>query len=263
MASGLAGLLVFIVIFGIVLLFLGVKVVQQIERGVVFRLGKVQDTARQPGLTFIIPIIDQMRKVNVQVIAAPIPAQEGITRDNVTVTVDAVVYFRVHDAIMATVEVQHYPSAMALLAQTSLRSIIGQSDMDHLLSQRAQLNASLAELLDEAAARWGITIDRVELKDVSLPETMKRSMSRQAEAERERRARVITADGELQASTKLSEAAQVLSNSPAALQLRMMQTIVEVAAEKTSTLVMPFPIELLRYFDAATNAMREKEAGSD
>jgi hypothetical protein len=182
-----------------------------------------------------------------------VPAQEGITRDNVTVRVDAVVYFRVVDPIKATINVQNYMFAISQQAQTSLRSIIGQSEMDQLLSERDSVNRELRRIIDEPTeGPWGIRVERVELKDVSLPENMKRSMSRQAEAERERRARIITADGEYQASKRLAAAANVMSRDPAALQLRLLQTVVEVAAEKNSTLVMPVPVELLRFFDKFT-----------
>jgi regulator of protease activity HflC (stomatin/prohibitin superfamily) len=227
------------------------RVVRQIERGVVFRLGRAQSAVRTPGLTMLIPVVDRMTKVNVQVITMPVPAQEGITRDNVTVRVDAVVYFRVIDAWRAAVIVEDYRFAILQVAQTSLRSIIGKSDMDDLLSNREKLNEGLEIMMDSPSAGWGVEIDRVEIKDVALPESMKRSMSRQAEAERERRSRIITADGELQASAKLSQAAQAMSATPAALQLRLLQTMVEVAAEKNSTLVLPFPVEMLRFFEAA------------
>lgn len=226
------------------------RVVQQFERGVVFRLGRVQPGTRGPGFTKIIPVVDRLRKVNMQVVTMPVPAQDGITRDNVTVRVDAVLYYRVVDPIRAVVEVQDYAFAIAQVAQTSLRSIIGKSELDELLSNREHLNQGLEVMLDSPAAPWGIDIDRVEIKDVALPETMKRSMSRQAEAERERRSRVITADGELQASQRLADAAATMAGTPAALQLRLLQTMVEVAAEKNSTLVLPFPVEMLRYFEA-------------
>lgn len=225
------------------------RVVRQIERGVVFRLGQVQRPPRPPGFTMIVPIVDHLRKVNVQVVTMPIPAQEGITHNNVTVRVDAVVYFRVVDPVRATVEVQDYEFAVSQVAQTSLRSIIGKSELDDLLCNRERLNEGLALMIDSPAVGWGVSIDRVEIKDVALPETMKRSMSRQAEAERERRSRVITADGEFQASKKLASAATAMADTPAALQLRLLQTIVEVAAEKNSTVVLPFPVELLRFLD--------------
>jgi regulator of protease activity HflC (stomatin/prohibitin superfamily) len=226
------------------------RVVKQVERGVVFRLGRAQQEVRRPGITALIPVVDRMTRVNMQVVTMPVPAQDGITRDNVTVRVDAVVYFRVIDPTRAVVEVQDYQFAISQVAQTSLRSIIGKSELDDLLSNRERLNEGLEMMLDSPAASWGIEIDRVEIKDVALPETMKRSMSRQAEAERERRSRIITADGEFQASQKLSEAAASMAATPAALQLRLLQTMVEVAAEKNSTLVLPFPVEMLRYFEA-------------
>jgi regulator of protease activity HflC (stomatin/prohibitin superfamily) len=226
------------------------RVVQQIERGVVFRLGRAQKEIRTPGLTMLIPVVDRMKRVNMQVVTMPVPAQDGITRDNVTVRVDAVVYFRVIDPMRAVVQVQDYLFAISQVAQTSLRSIIGKSELDDLLSNRERLNEGLEVMLDSPAASWGVEIDRVEIKDVALPESMKRSMSRQAEAERERRSRIITADGEFQASQRLSEAASAMAATPAALQLRLLQTMVEVAAEKNSTLVLPFPVEMLRYFEA-------------
>jgi len=239
-----------------------VRVVRQIERGVVFRLGRVQEKPRPPGLTTLVPFVDRMKCVNVQVVTMPIPAQEGITRDNVTVRVDAVVYFRVIDPIRAVVEVQDYQAAVSQVAQTSLRSIIGKSELDDLLSDRERLNSGLELMLDSPATGWGIEIDRVEIKDVALPDSMKRSMSRQAEAERERRSRIITADGELQASEKLTQAAAMMSTAPAALQLRLLQTFVEVAAEKNSTLVLPFPVELLRFLEAATPRQQEQVESS-
>lgn len=230
------------------------RVVQQYERGLVFRLGRLRDGVRGPGLTTMLPVIDRMRKVNMQITTMPVPAQDGITRDNVTVRVDAVVYFRVLDPVLATVNVQDYMFAVSQVAQTSLRSVIGKSDLDDLLSNRERLNQGLELMIDSPALDWGIHIDRVEVKDVALPEAMKRSMSRQAEAERERRARVISADGELQASEKLSQAAGTMADTPGALQLRLLETIVSVAAEKNSTLVLPFPVELLRYLERNTPA---------
>jgi regulator of protease activity HflC (stomatin/prohibitin superfamily) len=227
------------------------RVVQQYERGVLFRLGRVQQPVRAPGLNMIVPIVDHLEKVSLQIVTMPVPAQEGITRDNVTVRVDAVVYFRVHDPVRAIVEVQDYQFAVLQVAQTSLRSIIGKSELDDLLSNREPLNQGLALMIDSPAVGWGVEIDRVEIKDVELPDSMKRSMSRQAEAERERRSRIITADGEFQASQKLALAAAAMADTPSALQLRLLQTIVEVAAEKNSTVVLPFPVELLRFLEQA------------
>lgn len=239
---------------------LGVRVVQQYQRGVVFRFGRVREQIRGPGLAFLVPVADRMRRVNVQIITMPIPAQEGITRDNVTVRVDAVLYFKVVDPVQASVNVQDYELAMSQVAQTSLRSIIGKSELDDLLANREPINQGLELMLDSPALGWGVQIDRVEIKDVALPDSMKRSMARQAEADRERRARIITADGEFQASTRLAEAATIMSRAPAALQLRLLQTVVEVAAEKNSTLVLPFPVELLRFLDSATKANEATEA---
>ncbi|WP_029112821.1 SPFH domain-containing protein [Mycobacterium sp. URHB0044] len=239
---------------------LNVRVIKQFERGVVFRFGRLQSDVRGPGLTMLIPLADRLQKVNMQVITLPVPAQDGITCDNVTVRVDAVIYFRVEDPVRAAVDVQDYMSAIGQVAQTSLRSIIGKSNLDDLLSNRERLNEGLELMIDSPALGWGIHIDRVEIKDVSLPESMKRSIARQAEAERERRARIITADGEFAASEKLSQAARVMAESPAALQLRLLQTMVEVAAEKNSTLVLPFPVELLRFLERATPVTEEKTA---
>jgi regulator of protease activity HflC (stomatin/prohibitin superfamily) len=239
---------------GLGVLWLGssVRVVKQFERGVVFRFGRVQTAIRGPGLTLLMPIADRLQKVNMQIVTMPVPAQDGITRDNVTVRVDAVIYFTVADPVRVVVGVQDYVSAIGQVAQTSLRSIIGKSDLDDLLSNREHLNQGLELMIDSPAVGWGVHIDRVEIKDVVLPDSMKRSIARQAEAERERRARVITADGELQASEKLAQAAETMTAHPAALQLRLLQTVVEVAAEKNSTLVLPFPVELLRFLERAT-----------
>jgi len=250
--AALVTVLVVLVILGIIGLSRSIRVIQQFEKGIIFRWGRIVSAPRGPGLTVIRPIGDRLQKVNMQIVAMAVPAQDGITRDNVTVRVDAVVYFRVVDPIKAVVNVQNYLFAVSQQAQTSLRSIIGRSDMDQLLTDRATVNKELREAIDEPTeGPWGIRVERVEIKDVSLPESMKRSMSRQAEAERERRARIITADGEFQASKRLAAAANVMARDPAALQLRLLQTVVEVASEKNSTLVMPLPVELLRFFDKA------------
>ncbi len=233
----------------------GFKIIAQYEKGIVFRFGRVLPVTREPGLTWVNPFTERLRKVNMQIIAAAVPGQEAITRDNVTLRVDAVVYYRVVDPLKAIINVQNYTYAVSQVAQTSLRSVIGQSTMDQLLSERDKVNAHLKDVIDAPTEEpWGIRVERVEVKDVSLPESMKRSMSRQAEAERERRARIIGADGEYQASKKLAQAAAVMAADPAALQLRLLQTVVEVAAEKNSTLVMPVPVELLRFFDRAAPA---------
>ncbi|MBO0805492.1 MAG: slipin family protein [Nocardiopsaceae bacterium] len=245
--------LVIVVIAALIAVGRSVRIVQQFEKGIVYRFGRVLPEVRGPGLTLLRPIGDRMQKVNMQIVAMAVPAQEGITRDNVSVRVDAVVYFRVVDPIKATINVQNYMFAISQQAQTSLRSIIGQSEMDQLLAERETVNRELRRIIDEPTEEpWGIRVERVEIKDVSLPEGMKRSMSRQAEAERERRARIITADGEYQASKRLAAAANQMAKDPAALQLRMLQTVVEVSAEKNSTLVMPIPVELLRFFEKMT-----------
>jgi regulator of protease activity HflC (stomatin/prohibitin superfamily) len=241
----------------------GFKVITQYEKGIVFRFGKALPGLREPGLTWVNPFTSRLTKVNMQIVVAAVPGQEAITRDNVTLRVDAVVYYRVIDPVKAIINVQNYKFAVSQVAQTSLRSVIGQSDMDQLLSEREKVNAHLKDVIDEPTEQpWGIRVERVEVKDVALPESMKRSMSRQAEAERERRARIISADGEYQASKKLAQAAAVMSADPAALQLRLLQTVVEVAAEKNSTLVMPFPVELLRFFDNAPPAQGRVQAAA-
>ncbi|HEV3068828.1 MAG TPA: slipin family protein [Streptosporangiaceae bacterium] len=258
LATVLIVILVILVVGGLVTVGRSLRVIQQYERGLIFRFGKVLPETKGPGLTIIRPVGDRLQKVNMQIIAMAVPAQEGITRDNVSVRVDAVVYFRVVDPIKAVINVQNYMFAVSQQAQTSLRSIIGQSEMDQLLAERETVNRELRRIIDEPTeGPWGIRVERVELKDVNLPEGMKRSMSRQAEAERERRARIITADGEYQASKRLAAAANVMARDPAALQLRLLQTVVEVASERNSTLVMPVPVELLRFFEKMTPAERQ------
>jgi len=250
MVAVIVVLVVILIVAGLIAAGRSFKIIQQYEKGIVYRWGKVLPEVRGPGFARINPVSDRLQKVNMQIVAMAVPAQEGITRDNVSVRVDAVVYFRVVDPIKATINVQNYMFAISQQAQTSLRSIIGQSEMDQLLAERETVNRELRRIIDEPTEEpWGIRVERVEIKDVSLPEGMKRSMSRQAEAERERRARIITADGEYQASKRLAAAANVMSRDPAALQLRLLQTVVEVAGEKNSTLVMPVPVELLRFFE--------------
>jgi regulator of protease activity HflC (stomatin/prohibitin superfamily) len=250
MAAAVVAVIIVLAVIGLVLAALGVRVIQQYERGVVFRVGRLRSGVRDAGLTLIVPVVDRLVKVNMQIVTMSVPAQEGITRDNVSVRVDAVVYFRVVDPVKAVVNVQNYLFAVSQVAQTSLRSVIGRSELDELLSEREKVNQALKIIIDEPTeGPWGVRVERVEVKDVALPESMKRSMSRQAEAERERRARIITADGELQASEKLSLSGRALAQDPSGLQLRLLQTVVEVAAEKNSTLVMPFPVELLRFLE--------------
>lgn len=245
-------LVILIVAIALVALTLGgaaVQAVQQYQRGVVLRFGRLLPTVRQPGLRVIVPFVDRMTKVPVQTTVLDVPSQNAITRDNVTIGVDAVVYFKVTDPVRAVVNVDDYLRATSQVAQTSMRSVIGRADLDTLLADREQINAELRAVIDAPTEDWGVSIDRVEIKDISLPEGMRRSMSRQAEAERDRRARVISAEGELEASEKLTQASERMSSAPGALQLRLLQTVTDVASDKNSTLVMPLPVELLRFLD--------------
>jgi len=234
-------------IFLLVILSSAIKIVQEYERGVIFRLGRLQG-ARGPGLFFIIPIIDRMTKVGLRVRTLDIPAQEAITRDNVTVKVNAVAFYRVIDPSDAIVQVEDFNRAMWQIAQTSLRSVLGQSDLDELLIHRDQINQKLQQIIDEATEPWGIKVSIVEVKDVELPETMKRAMARQAEAEREKRAKIIHAEGEYQAAQQLSAAAATMSKQPTAIQLRYLQTLTEISVEKNSTIIFPVPIEFMSVF---------------
>jgi regulator of protease activity HflC (stomatin/prohibitin superfamily) len=244
-----------IVLAGIVILFLAtsIKIVQEYERGVIFRLGRCVG-AKGPGVFFIVPVIDKITKINLQIIAAPVASQQVITKDNVTVTVDAVAYFQVIDPAASVVRIRDWYTASQLVAQTSLRSIVGRHDLDQLLSERERIDTELQIALDTQTEPWGIKVHRVEIRDVSLPEQIQRAMARQAEAERERRAKIIAAEGELQASQKLGQAADVIANSPGALQLRQLQTMVEISAEKNSTIIFPIPVELLEAFQAISKS---------
>jgi regulator of protease activity HflC (stomatin/prohibitin superfamily) len=253
-------LLAVVGLLAVVVLGASLKQVQQYQRGVVLRFGRLLPAVRDPGLRMIVPFVDQMTKVPVQTLVLDVPSQGTITRDNVTIGVDAVVYFRVVDPVKAVINVENYMVATSQVSQTSLRSVIGRADLDTLLSDREAINTELRAVIDTPTEDWGIKIDRVEVKDISLPESMRRSMSRQAEAERDRRARVISADGEYQASTKLAQAADAMSATPGALQLRLLQTVADVASDKNSTLVMPFPVELLRFFEQAAGGRPEQAA---
>jgi regulator of protease activity HflC (stomatin/prohibitin superfamily) len=247
----------------------GIRVIQEYERGIVFRLGRVLARPRGPGLFFIIPYgIDRLVKVNLQTVAMNVPPQDVITRDNVSVRVDAVIYFRVIDPTRAIVEVQNYLFATSQMAQTTLRATLGKVELDGLLSKRDEINEELARVIDDLTEPWGVKVQQVEIKNVDLPENMQRAMARQAEAERDRRARIISADAEFQASRKLAQAAEVMATNPQSLQLRFLQTVGEVATERNSTLVMPIPIELLSFFsraaggDLATVLARNDEAAA-
>jgi regulator of protease activity HflC (stomatin/prohibitin superfamily) len=239
--------LVAVVVLAFVLLSSTIKIVQEYERGVIFRLGRLVG-ARGPGLFFLIPGVERMRKVDLRIVTLEVPAQEAITRDNVTVKVNAVVYFRVVDPEEAVVKVLDYIRATSLIGQTTLRSILGQSDLDHLLSERDKINTELQQVIDTQTSAWGVKVTSVEVRDLELPQSMQRAMARQAEAEREKRAKVIHAEGEYSASQQLANAAQVIGSQPATLQLRYLQTLTEIAAEKNSTIVFPLPLELLQGF---------------
>jgi regulator of protease activity HflC (stomatin/prohibitin superfamily) len=249
--EGLALFLVVVGLVGLIVLIRMLRVVPEYERGVVFRLGRVLSGPRGPGLIILIPFIDKMVRINLQTIAVNVPSQEIITRDNVTVRVDAVAYFNVVDPLRAVVNIQNYLFATSQVAQTTLRSVCGTAELDELLSERDRLNAQIQHIVDDLTEPWGVKVTLVEIKDVTLPPEMQRAIARQAEAERERRAKIISAEGEFQASQKLADAAGVISTNPVAYQLRVLQTVSEVAAEKNSTLVLPFPIELLGPFRAA------------
>jgi regulator of protease activity HflC (stomatin/prohibitin superfamily) len=229
-----------------------IKIVQEYERGVIFRLGRLMG-ARGPGLFLIIPGVERMKKVDLRIVTLEVPAQEAITRDNVTVKVNAVVYFRVVNPEDAVVKVLDFIRATSLIAQTTLRSILGQSDLDHLLSEREKINQELQQVIDQQTDAWGVKVTSVEVRDVELPTSMQRAMARQAEAEREKRAKIIHAEGEFSASQQLANAAQVIGSQPATLQLRYLQTLTEIAAEKNSTIIFPLPLDIVEPF---LNAMR-------
>jgi len=232
-------------IFLITLISAAVKVLPEWERGAILRLGRLRGV-RGPGLFFIIPFIDRMYKVDLRIITLDIPAQDCITNDNVTVKVNAVAYYRVVDAERAVIAVEDYRRATWQIAQTSLRNVIGQSELDELLARREKINEELATIIDEQTEPWGVKVSIVEVKDVELPQSMQRAMARQAEAEREKRAKIIHAEGEFQASKQLARAANIISSEPASIQLRYLQTLTEVAAEKNSTIIFPVPIEFVR-----------------
>ncbi|MEA3400583.1 MAG: slipin family protein [Armatimonadota bacterium] len=241
---------------GVVVLVIlsGIKVVKEYERGVIFRLGRLVG-ARGPGLFYVIPVIEQMVKIELRVITYDVPQQEVITRDNVTIRVNAVLYFRVHDPEAAIVQVQDFMRATAQIAQTTMRSVIGESELDEVLAERDKINDTLQRIIDDHTDPWGIKVTAVEVKDVELPEEMRRAIARQAEAERERRAKIIAAEGEFQASKRLSEAADIIGAHPPALQLRFLQTLVEISAEKASTVVFPLPMELFEVMQALTSGL--------
>jgi regulator of protease activity HflC (stomatin/prohibitin superfamily) len=244
---GISSGLFFLVVFLVILAASAIKILREYERGVIFRLGRLIG-AKGPGIFFIIPGVDKMLRISLRTVTLDIPPQDVITRDNVSIKVNAVVYFRVIDPNKAVVEVENYLYATSQLAQTTLRSVVGQMELDELLAHRDKINIQLQDILDKHTDPWGIKVSLVETKQVDLPEEMRRAIARQAEAERERRAKVIHAEGEAQAAAKLAEAANVISINPAALQLRFLQTLTEVATEKNSTTIFPVPIDLLKPF---------------
>ena len=237
--------LVFLIVVVVLFLATAIKILNEYERGVIFRLGRVIQ-AKGPGLIILIPVVDRMIKVSMRIVAMDVDPQDVITRDNVSVKVNAVIYFRVIDPVNAVIEVENYQYAMSQLAQTTLRSVCGQAELDELLSAREKINTELQEILDTHTDPWGIKVATVELKHIDLPTEMQRAMAKQAEAERERRAKVINAEGEFQASQKLADAAKVIQDHPVALQLRYLQTIREMASENNSTTILPFPMDLVR-----------------
>jgi len=239
--------LITILVLAVFFLSAAIRILKEYERGVIFRLGRVIK-AKGPGLIILIPVIDKMVKVSMRLVAMDVDPQDVITRDNVSVKVNAVIYFRVIDPTKAVIEVEDYSYAMSQLAQTTLRSICGQAELDDLLSAREKINSQLQEILDLHTDPWGIKVATVELKHIDLPQEMQRSMAKQAEAERERRAKVINADGEFQAATKLAEAAEIIRDHPMALQLRYLQTMREMSAEKNTTTIFPFPLDLFKPF---------------
>jgi regulator of protease activity HflC (stomatin/prohibitin superfamily) len=243
---------VFIILVVLILLSSTIKIVQEYERGVIFRLGRLVG-AKGPGLFLIIPFVDRMVKVDLRVVTLDVPPQDVITKDNVTVKVNAVVYFRVVNPEFSVVKVLDHIRATSQIAQTTLRNVLGQVELDELLASREKLNEMLQKIIDEHTDPWGVKVSTVNIKDVELPETMRRSMAAQAEAERERRAKIIHADGEFQASERLAQAGAVIAREPTTLQLRYLQTMTEIASEKSSTIIFPFPIEMLKAFGGLMN----------
>ena len=239
--------IVIVVFFLLILLSTSIKIVQEYERGVIFRLGRLVG-ARGPGFFMIIPFFDRMVRVDLRIVTMDVPPQDIITKDNVTVKVNAVVYFRVVDPESSVVKVMDHIRSTSLISQTTLRNVLGQSELDELLGQREKLNQILQKMIDEQTDPWGVKVTIVEIKDVELPESMRRSMAAQAEAERERRAKIINADGEYQAAQRLADAAKIIATQPATLQLRYLQTLTEISSEKSSTIIFPIPIDLISAF---------------
>jgi len=247
LAARLGGWAIVLIVLAVIVLPQSIRILREYERGVIFRLGKLQG-AKGPGLIFLIPVVDRMVRMDLRVVTIDVPKQEIMTRDNVPATVDAVVYFRVVDPNAAVVKVENFGKATSLIAQTTLRSVLGQSPLDDLLSQRDIINLKLQEIIDKQTEPWGVKVTSVEVKEVALPESMKRAMAKQAEAERERRAKVVNAEGEFQAAEKMVQAAGMIAKEPIALQLRYLQTMREMASEHNTTTFLPLPIELFSAF---------------
>ncbi len=248
----MSNFLIAVIVIFLAFLWSAIKILNEYERGVVFRLGRMLPKAKGPGLVIIIPVIDRMVKVSLRLVTMDVPPQDVITKDNVSIKVNAVVYFRVMDPNKAVVEVENYLFATSQLSQTTLRSVLGQAELDELLAERDKINSHLQQILDEHTDPWGIKVSNVEVKHVDLPSEMQRAMARQAEAERERRAKVIAAEGEFQAANKLMEAAKIIEPHPMALQMRYLQTLREVASENNSTTLFPIPIDLFEVFKKIT-----------
>ncbi len=242
--------LIVIVVFALIILSNAIRILREYERGVVFRLGRLagKNGVKGPGIIFLIPIIDKMVKVSLRTVVFDVPPQDVITQDNVSLKVNAVVYFRVIEPQKAIVQVENYLAATSQLSQTTLRSVLGQSELDDLLSQRDKINQRLQQIIDAHTEPWGVKVSNVEVKQIDLPQEMQRAMARQAEAERERRSKVISAEGEFQASQRLADAAEILSNQPSALTLRYLQTLVEISSEHNTTTIFPIPIDILKPF---------------
>ena len=251
--------IIFLVVLAVLFLASAVRILNEYERGVVFRLGRVMSRAKGPGLIIIIPVVDRVVKISLRLVAMDVPPQDVITRDNVSVKVNAVIYFRVMDSIKAVVEVENYLYATSQLAQTTLRSVCGQAELDELLSDREKINTELQEILDKHTDPWGVKVTTVEVKHIDLPQDMQRAMARQAEAERERRAKVINAEGEHQAASRLAEAAEIIAEHPMALQLRYLQTLREVSAENNSTTLFPIPIDLFKPFLQLSEVLEKRK----
>lgn len=252
----MSGLLVILIILGLIVIANGIRIINQYERGVVFRLGRVRDGVKEPGLRLIIPIIDQMRKVALRTVTLPIETQKIITKDNVSIDVAAVAYYQVVDPVKAIVEIENVVSATYQIAQTTVRNIVGQNSLDEVLSQTAKINEAIKGILDVATEKWGIYVSTVELKDIQLPDSMQRAMAKQAEAEREKRAKIIAAEGEALSAIKLGEAADVIKDHPIALQLRNLQVLSEIAVEKNSTII--FPAQFMDTVDSVKNFLAKE-----